>query len=79
MKMNKNSFPLELRGQFHQPYGTKRKCASSYSSAPIGAIQFHQQKYAQLYWYLRLENTLFYSYALHSTLCASRIGISLLA
>jgi hypothetical protein len=36
-------------GQFHQPYG---------------AIQFHQQKYVQHYWYAWLENTLNYK-ALH--------------
>ncbi len=39
----------EIMGQFHQPNGIKRKCAGSYYSVPIGAVQFHQQKYAQLY------------------------------
>ena len=46
------------RGQFHQPFGTKHKCAGSHSLAPVGAIQFHQQHYAELHHYAQLENTL---------------------
>jgi hypothetical protein len=45
-------------GQFHQPFGTKHKCAGSRSSAPVGAIQFQQQHYAQLHHYAQLENML---------------------
>ncbi len=30
-------------GQYHQPYVAKRKCGSSYSLAPVGAVHFHQQ------------------------------------
>ncbi len=40
---------LLIRGQFHQPYGAKRKCIDSHSLALVGAVQFHQQKYAQLF------------------------------
>jgi hypothetical protein len=36
--------------QFHQPYGAKCKCSGSHSLAMIGAVQFHQQKYAQLFY-----------------------------
>jgi hypothetical protein len=45
-------------GQFHQPSGTKRKCVGSHSLAPVGAVQFHQQNYIQLYHYVQLENML---------------------
>ncbi len=55
----------------------KRKCAGRYSSAPVGAVQFHQQIYNQLSWYAPLENTLDF-YTLSFMLCASRIGIRLL-
>jgi hypothetical protein len=44
-------------GQFHQPYGAERKCVGSHSLAPVGAVQFHQQNYAQLHHYAHLENT----------------------
>ncbi len=62
-------------GQFHQPSGAKHKCASSSSLAPVCAVQFHQQKYAQLYMSARLENT-FNSYALCSAQYASKFSIS---
>ncbi len=54
---------MNFRGQFHQPYGSKRKCAASHSLAQVGTVQFYQQKYAQLYKYAQPENML-NSYAL---------------
>ncbi len=57
---------LEIGGQFHQHYGVKHKCTGSNSSAPIGAVQFHQQKYVQLYKFAQLENTL-YAVGLHKS------------
>ncbi len=66
------------RGQFHQPYDAERKCPSSHSSVPVGAVQFHQQNYTQLHHYAQLENTL-NLYAVRSTPCASKIGVNLLA
>ncbi len=65
-------------GQFHQPYGAELKCASSHSSMPVGAVQFHQQNYAQLHHYAQLENT-FNFYAVCSTPCTSKIRGNLLA
>ncbi len=54
-----NILKAENWGQFHQPYGAKRKCHDSHSSVPVGAIQFQQQNYAQLRPnYAQLENTL---------------------
>jgi hypothetical protein len=44
----------------------------------FGAIELHQQNYAQLYWYAQLENTLNF-YAVRYVLCASKIGFNLLA
>jgi hypothetical protein len=67
----------ETRGQFHQHFGAKRKCAGSHSSALVGAVQFHQQNYAQLHDYPQLENT-FNFYAVCPMLCASNIGVYLL-
>jgi hypothetical protein len=54
----KNKGILPLWGQFHQQFGANCKCASSYSSAPVGAFQFYQQNYAQLHHHAQLENTL---------------------
>ncbi len=65
-------------GQFHQPFGAKRKCSGSHSLAPVGAVQFHQQNYAQLHHYAQLENTLNF-YAVHPKPCTSEIGVNLLA
>jgi hypothetical protein len=65
-------------GQFHQHFGAKRKCTGNHSSAPVGAVQFHQQNYAQLHHYAQLENMLNF-YAVRSTLCTSKIGVNLLA
>jgi hypothetical protein len=50
-------------GQVHQPYDANRKCPGRLSLALVGAVQFHQQKYAQLYKYAWLENTLSSTYA----------------
>ncbi len=65
------------RSHFHQPFGAKHKCSGSHSSAPVGAIQFHQQNYPQLHHYTQLENTLNF-YAVYPMLCASKISINLL-
>ncbi len=40
----------------------------------FGTVQFHQQKYAQLYKCAQLENTLKF-YAVYSMLCARRISL----
>ncbi len=40
---------VKLCGQFHQPDDAKHKCDGSYSLVLVGAVQLHQQKYAQLY------------------------------
>ncbi len=71
-------YRIESRGQFHQPYVVKHKCTGSYSSAPVGAVQFHQQNYAQLHHYTQLENTLNF-FAVPPIPCASKIGVNLLA
>jgi hypothetical protein len=65
-------------GRFHQPFGAKHKCAGSYSLSSIGAIQFHQQNYAQLNHYAQLENMLNF-YTVSPKLCSSKISINLLA
>ncbi len=57
---------METGGQFHQPYAAKRKCVSRHSLVPVGAVQFHQQNYAQLHHCAQLENTLNF-YAVCST------------
>ncbi len=65
-------------GQFHQPYGTEHKCDGSHSSAPVSAIQLHQQNYAELHLYDQLENTLNF-YAVRPALYANKFGVNLLA
>ncbi len=64
--------------QFHQPCGTKCKCYASHSLAPVGAVQFHQQKYVQLYLHAWLENKLNF-YTVSFPLWASRVVVNLLA
>ncbi len=66
---------IVTRGQFHQPFGAKRKCTSSHSSAPICSINLHQQNYAQLH---QVENML-NLYAVRPMPCASKIFVNLLA
>jgi hypothetical protein len=56
-------------GRFHQPFGAN---ALVVILRRLGAVQFHQQNYAQL------ENTLNF-YAVRRKPCASKIGVNLLA
>ncbi len=69
---------MDTWGQFHQPSGTKRKCTDSHSSAPLGAVQFHQQNNAQLHPYAQLENTLNFNTA-RPALCANKFNVNPLA
>jgi hypothetical protein len=66
----------EIRGQFHQHFGAKRKCAGSHSLPLVGAVQFHL-----LYPTLPLHPTRKYA-QLHSVLpmpYASKISVNPLA
>jgi hypothetical protein len=67
-----------VRGQFHQSFCTKRKCAGSHFLAPVVNLLRHsvQQNYNQLYHYKQLENTLNF-YAVRPVLYASKISVNL--
>jgi hypothetical protein len=66
---------IDSRGQFHQPYGAKRKCAGNHSLALLGTIQFHQQNYAELHHYAQLENTLNF-YSVRPALFANKFSVN---
>ncbi len=72
------TLPMGKVGQFHQPYGAKRKCTSRHSLAPVNTVQFHQQNYTQLHHCAQVGNTLNF-YAVRPTLYASKISVNLLA
>ncbi len=76
-RMTTSTFALYIIKLVKQTNGTKSKWASSHSLAPVGAVQFHIQKYAQFYQYAWLENTLNF-HTVCFTLYASRIGVILL-
>ena len=63
---------------FHQPTSVKRNCAGAQHFSKKDAVQFHQQNFAQLCWYIELENLPNF-YIVHSALYASKLGVNLLA